>query len=46
VAYNLTRRGKKVALVEARVIGAGQTGRTSAHIMQWQDDYYHILEEK
>jgi hypothetical protein len=19
---------------------------TSAHIMQWQDDYYHILEEK
>ena len=31
-----------MAVLESRVIGAGQTGRTTAHLMPWNDDYYHI----
>ena len=34
--------GKSVAVLEARVIGAGQTGRTTAHLMPWNDDYYAL----
>eukprot|EP00898_Chlorokybus_atmophyticus_P005908 jgi/Chlat1/6318/Chrsp44S09058 len=45
-AYNLAKKGKKVVLLEARTIGAGQTGRTTAHLMGWNDDYYHVIEEK
>ncbi|CAK9217581.1 unnamed protein product [Sphagnum troendelagicum] len=45
VAYNLVKEGKKVIVLEARVIGAGQTGRTTAHIMPWFDDFYHIVEK-
>ncbi|PNH06546.1 putative Rieske 2Fe-2S iron-sulfur protein yhfW [Tetrabaena socialis] len=40
------KRGKEVVVVEARTRGAGQSGRTSAHIMQWNDDYYGTLESK
>jgi hypothetical protein len=28
------------------VAGAGQTGRTTAHIMKWNDDFYHTIESK
>ena len=34
--------GKPVPVLGARVIGAGQTGRTTAHLMPWNDDYYHM----
>ncbi len=27
------------------VSGGGQTGRTSAHIMPWYDDFYHQVED-
>lgn len=43
-AYNLAKAGKDVVLCEARVIGAGQTGRTTAHIMTWDDDWYSYVE--
>lgn len=26
-------------------LGAGQTGRTSAHLMPWYDDFYHLVEK-
>lgn len=45
-AYNLARNGKKVALVDARTRCSGQTGNTSAHIMEWLDDFYFTVEEK
>ena len=31
-----------MAVLEARVIGGGQTGRTTAHLMPWNDDYYAL----
>ena len=37
--------GKKVVILDARIIGAGQTGRTTAHLMTWNDDYYYQLEK-
>ncbi|KAL4423050.1 hypothetical protein ABPG77_002084 [Micractinium sp. CCAP 211/92] len=43
-AYNLAKAGKKVVVLEARTRGAGQTGRTTAHIMTWLDDYYYECE--
>ncbi|KAG0612532.1 hypothetical protein M758_6G034900 [Ceratodon purpureus] len=44
VAYNLVRAGKKVIVLEARCRGAGQTGRTTAHLMPWYDDFYFEVE--
>eukprot|EP00897_Mesotaenium_endlicherianum_P005007 jgi/Mesen1/4534/ME000231S03793 len=44
IAYNLVKEGKSVVVLEAKAIGAGQTGRTTAHLMPWNDDYYTILE--
>lgn len=43
VAYNLVKAGKNVVVLEGRVIGSGQTGRTTAHIMPWNDDYYMMI---
>ncbi|KAH7623959.1 hypothetical protein Ndes2526B_g01211 [Nannochloris sp. 'desiccata'] len=40
-ALNLAREGKSVVVLESRVRGAGQTGKTTAHIMTWLDDYYY-----
>ncbi|KAJ9508168.1 hypothetical protein QJQ45_021566, partial [Haematococcus lacustris] len=45
-AYYLAKQGKSVAVIEARTRGSGQTGRSSAHIMQWVDNSYHRLESK
>jgi hypothetical protein len=43
---NLRTPGHQVLVLEARVRGAGQSGRTSAHIMQWNDDFYSAIEGK
>lgn len=45
VAYNLAKAGKKVIVLESRAIGAGQTGKTTAHLMPWNDDYYYEIEK-
>lgn len=36
--------GVKVAVLERGTRGSGQTGKTTAHIMEWNDDYYYNLE--
>ena len=43
-AYLLSREGKKVAVLEDGQIGAGETGRTTAHIVNALDDRYYELE--
>lgn len=42
-AYLLSKQGKKVLLIEARNIGAGETGRTTAHFFP-PDEWYHSVE--
>ncbi|KAI5079297.1 hypothetical protein GOP47_0004776 [Adiantum capillus-veneris] len=42
-AYNLVKEGKKVVVLEAKARGSGMTGRTTAHIMTWNDDYYYKI---
>lgn len=44
-AYHLTKQGVSVAVVEALEIGAGETGRTTAHIAI-PDEGYSYIEEK
>jgi glycine/D-amino acid oxidase-like deaminating enzyme/nitrite reductase/ring-hydroxylating ferredoxin subunit len=43
-AYLLGRRGKKVAVLDDGPIGGGETGRTTAHIVNALDDRYYELE--
>ncbi|KAL3688749.1 hypothetical protein R1sor_015058 [Riccia sorocarpa] len=45
VAYNLAKNGKSVVVLEYRVRGGGNTGRTTAHLMQWFDDFYSLVEK-
>ncbi|KAK9836086.1 hypothetical protein WJX81_000189 [Elliptochloris bilobata] len=45
IAYNLAKAGKSVVVLESRTRGSGQTGRTTAHLMLWNDDYYHLQEQ-
>lgn len=44
-AYLLGKAGHKVAVVEDGNIGSGETGRTTAHIVNALDDRFSILEE-
>jgi glycine/D-amino acid oxidase-like deaminating enzyme/nitrite reductase/ring-hydroxylating ferredoxin subunit len=44
VAYCLCKSGKKVVLVEDGFIGSGETGRTTAHIVNALDDFYTNIE--
>lgn len=44
-AYCLTTKGANVVVVEAGDIGAGATGRTTAHISNAMDDRFAELEE-
>ncbi len=44
VAYELTRRGKRVVVLERAEIGSGETGRTTAHLANAIDDRYVTLE--
>jgi glycine/D-amino acid oxidase-like deaminating enzyme/nitrite reductase/ring-hydroxylating ferredoxin subunit len=41
-AYLLSREGKRLVLIEAMQIGAGETGRTTAHFMPPDDRYFEI----
>ncbi len=42
----LQRAGKRVVLIEARRIGHGETGHTTAHLTEVLDARYHALESK
>jgi glycine/D-amino acid oxidase-like deaminating enzyme/nitrite reductase/ring-hydroxylating ferredoxin subunit len=43
-AYCLTRDKRSVIVVDQGPIGGGETSRTTAHIVNALDDYYHELE--
>lgn len=45
IAYNLSRNGIHVVLVEDGYIGSGETGRTTAHIVNCIDDRYYELQK-
>jgi glycine/D-amino acid oxidase-like deaminating enzyme/nitrite reductase/ring-hydroxylating ferredoxin subunit len=45
VAYALARAGKKVVVVDLDQIGAGESGRTTAHLSNELDDRYFRLEK-
>lgn len=42
-AYLLARAGKAVVVIDSGSIGGGETGRTTAHVSNALDDYYHKL---
>jgi glycine/D-amino acid oxidase-like deaminating enzyme/nitrite reductase/ring-hydroxylating ferredoxin subunit len=42
----LQRAGKRVVLIEARRVGHGETGHTTAHLTEMLDARYHVLESK
>jgi glycine/D-amino acid oxidase-like deaminating enzyme/nitrite reductase/ring-hydroxylating ferredoxin subunit len=43
-AYQLAKNGVRVAVIDALEIGAGETGRTTAHIAVPDDRYWYIEE--
>jgi len=45
VAYELTRSGQKVIVLDDGLIGRGMTGRTTAHLVNALDDRYYDLEK-
>ncbi|MDX2002889.1 MAG: FAD-dependent oxidoreductase [Chitinophagales bacterium] len=45
-AYELTKRNLKVAVLEDGYIGSGETGRTTAHLVNALDDRYYDIEKK
>src|SRR3954467_7702908 len=45
IAYELTRTGQKVIVLDDGAIGRGMTGRTTAHIVNALDDRYYDLEK-
>ena len=44
IAYNLVKAGKKVVVLEDGFIGSGESGRTTAHIVNALDDRYSEIE--
>lgn len=44
IAYNLVKKGRKVVLIEDGMIGSGETGRTTAHLVNALDDRYYELQ--
>ena len=45
VAYNLTKAGKKVVVLDLDQVGSGMSGRTTAHLAFELDDRYAMLEK-
>jgi glycine/D-amino acid oxidase-like deaminating enzyme/nitrite reductase/ring-hydroxylating ferredoxin subunit len=45
VAYELTRKGQTVIVLDDGAIGRGMTGRTTAHLVNALDDRYYDLEK-
>lgn len=45
VAYNLLKAGRKVIILEDGYIGSGETGRTTAHLVNALDDFYSDIEK-
>src|SRR5437667_10402126 len=45
IAYELTRSGQKVVVLDDGLIGRGMTGRTTAHLVNALDDRYYDLEK-
>src|SRR4051812_275631 len=45
IAYELSRRGNAVIVLDDGAIGRGMTGRTTAHIVNALDDRYYDLEK-
>jgi glycine/D-amino acid oxidase-like deaminating enzyme/nitrite reductase/ring-hydroxylating ferredoxin subunit len=44
VAYSLARAGRRVVVLEARAVGAGMTGHTTAHLSDVLDDRFaHVI---
>ena len=44
-AYHLIRGGARVLVLDQGPIGAGETGRTTAHLASALDDRFHVLEK-
>ena len=44
VAYELLRAGRGVLVVDKSPIGAGETGRSSAHVASALDDHFYLIE--
>lgn len=44
VAYELTKKGKKVIVVDDGPIGGGESSRTTAHLANAMDDRIYVLE--
>ncbi|MEO8085920.1 MAG: FAD-dependent oxidoreductase, partial [Bacteroidota bacterium] len=44
IAYNLSRSGKKVVVIEDGAIGSGETGHTTAHLVTALDERYYELQ--
>ncbi len=45
VAYNLAKSGKEVIVLEDGYVGSGETGRTTAHLVNALDDFYTYIEK-
>ncbi len=45
VAYNLTKAGKKVVVLDLDQVGSGESGNTTAHLTFELDDRYSVLEK-
>jgi glycine/D-amino acid oxidase-like deaminating enzyme/nitrite reductase/ring-hydroxylating ferredoxin subunit len=44
IAYCLAKAGRKVVIVEDGLIGSGESGRTTAHLVNALDDRYYEIE--
>jgi glycine/D-amino acid oxidase-like deaminating enzyme/nitrite reductase/ring-hydroxylating ferredoxin subunit len=45
IAYNLVKAGRKVIVLEDGLVGSGETGRTTAHLVNALDDRYFEIEK-
>lgn len=45
VAYNLVKAGRSVVVLEDGLIGSGESGRTTAHLVNALDDRYFEIEK-